>query len=114
MEYLSIEKFLSKGDNSPILDVRTPAEFEKGHIRGAINLPLFTNAERHEIGILYKEKGKQKAVKRGLELVGPKLGIFVNDLENEADTKRVRVHCWRGGMRSSSMAWLFETANGRI
>ncbi len=114
MEYLTIDQFLSGNDESPIVDVRTSGEFNKGHIPGAINLQLFSDIERHEIGLLYKEKGKQKAVKRGLELVGPKLGSFINQLENVTSAEGVRVHCWRGGMRSSSMAWLFETAGYQV
>ena len=110
MKYVTIDQFLSIKDDSPIIDVRTSGEFAKGHIPGATNLQLFSDHERHEIGLLYKEQGKQKAVKRGLELVGPKLSLFINQLENVTSSDYVRVHCWRGGMRSSSMAWLFETA----
>src|SRR5690606_1098940 len=28
---------------------------------------------------------------------------------HESSNKSVCVHCWRGGMRSGSVAWLFET-----
>ncbi len=94
----------------PVFDVRTPAEYHKGHIPGAINLPLFSNEERAVIGTLYKQQGKETAVEKGLELVGPKLSALVAKAKAEAIDKRVALHCWRGGMRSSSVAWLFETA----
>ena len=35
----------SKGSD-PIIDVRSPAEFQQGHIPSAINLPLLSNDER--------------------------------------------------------------------
>jgi tRNA 2-selenouridine synthase len=72
---------------------------------------LFDNRERAEIGTLYKQVSRDAAVLRGLELVGPKLAYFVRTARELApDGGEVLVHCWRGGMRSGSMAWLLETA----
>lgn len=34
----------------PILDVRSPGEYDKGHIPGAHSLPLFDNEERANVG----------------------------------------------------------------
>ncbi|MEI6615426.1 MAG: rhodanese-like domain-containing protein, partial [Cyanobium sp. ELA507] len=68
---LPIAAFLAQG--GPILDVRSPAEFSQGHIPGASNLPLFNDAERAEIGTLYKQEGRQAAVLKGLALVGPRM-----------------------------------------
>ncbi|MFM8317155.1 MAG: rhodanese-like domain-containing protein, partial [Bacteroidota bacterium] len=44
------------------LDVRSPAEFAQGHIPGALSLPLFTDTERHQVGLCFKEKGPREAV----------------------------------------------------
>lgn len=107
---LSVDIFLSEARNFPVLDVRTPAEFHAGHIPGAVNLPLFTNEERAVVGTIYKQKGNQEAVLQGLEYVGPKMADFVREARKKAVNGRVLVHCWRGGMRSGSMAWLFESA----
>ncbi len=107
---LSIEKFLPMTDKLPLVDVRSPAEFEHGHIPGAVNMPLFNNDERAIVGIGYKKGGKEHAVQLGLEIVGPKLAGFVKQAKRLAPKKEILVHCWRGGMRSGSMAWLFETA----
>ncbi|MGZ4048168.1 MAG: tRNA 2-selenouridine(34) synthase MnmH [Bacteroidia bacterium] len=106
---INISEFLKLSETHPILDVRTPAEFEQGHIPGAINLPLFTNEERIIIGTLYKKEGKQAAVLKGLELVGPKLHQFISEANKIPNSGMFLFHCWRGGMRSSSMAWLFES-----
>ncbi|MBI2270305.1 MAG: tRNA 2-selenouridine(34) synthase MnmH [Bacteroidetes bacterium] len=127
---IDIEQFLILSREYPILDVRTPAEFEKGNIPGAHNLPLFTNEERAIVGTIYKQQGRQPALLKGLELVGPKMKElvlkvetiinqdttsiassmeFVPTMEGErAGVRSILMHCWRGGMRSSSVAWLLE------
>ncbi|MBN1651537.1 MAG: tRNA 2-selenouridine(34) synthase MnmH [Bacteroidales bacterium] len=104
------EEFLTLAEQQPVIDVRSPAEWEQGHIPGSINIPLFSNEERARVGTRYKKAGKEYAVELGLEFVGPKMIDFVRKAKKEAKEKRVLVHCWRGGMRSASMAWLFETA----
>ncbi len=108
MQILSVEEFLKRGSSEPIIDVRSPGEYAEGHIPGAVNLPLFNDVERAEVGTLYKKQGKQAAIERGLEIVGPKMAGFVRDARKISRNGKLLVHCWRGGMRSESMAWLFE------
>lgn len=103
-----IEEFLDLARTQSVFDVRTPAEFERGRLPGALNLPLFTNAERAEIGTLYAHEGRNAALKRGLELTGPRLREFIERAESSAREGAVLVHCWRGGMRSGAMAWLLS------
>lgn len=103
-----IEKFLELGKQYTMFDVRTPAEFEKGHIPGAINLPLFTNEERVVVGKLYKQVGRQPAILKGLEIVGPKLKEIIKNVSKTTTENTILVHCWRGGMRSGSVSWLLE------
>jgi len=104
-----VKEFLALGKNIPIVDVRTPAEFEQGHIPGAYNIPLFSNEERAVVGTLYKHHGKQTATIKGLEFVGPNMAVFARRARKLAVDGKILVHCWRGGMRSASMAWLFKT-----
>ncbi len=103
------EIFLRNSKEGKIIDVRTPAEFEKGHIPGAYNIPLFTNDQRAIVGTIYKKQGKEKAVIKGLEFVGPAMKDMVLKAKKISGGDPLYVHCWRGGMRSASMAWLFET-----
>ncbi len=71
-------------------------------------MPLFDNAERAEVGTLYKQKSPDAAFLRGLELVGPKMRWYVEEARRLAPNQEVAVHCWRGGQRSQSMAWLLD------
>ncbi len=105
-----IAKLWDEVNERIILDVRTPAEFEKGHIPNALNLPLFSNEERAIVGTLYKHVGPEKALLQGLDFVGDKTVSFVEKATELAFKKKVTVHCWRGGKRSSSMAWLLDLA----
>lgn len=101
---------LSRRTGRVLLDVRTPAEFEQGHIPGAINLPLFSNEERAEVGTLYKQQSQEAAFLRGLDFVGGKMRTFVEKARTFAPHGRVMTHCWRGGQRSGSMSWLLDLA----
>lgn len=95
----------------PILDVRSPSEFIQGHIPAAQSFPLFSDDERCQVGTIYKKEGKDAAVKLGLNFVGPKLTSFVEHAETLAGSKKsLYLYCARGGMRSSSLAWLLQTA----
>ena len=108
MQILSPNEFLDKAEYTPVVDVRSPAEYAEGHIPGAVNIALFTNEERAEIGTIYKQQGKFEAIERGLDIVGPKMSGFVKQAQALITNGELLVHCWRGGMRSESMAWLFE------
>jgi tRNA 2-selenouridine synthase len=117
MRSVDIEEFLGliEADRS-VFDVRTPAEFEKGHLLGAKNLPLFTDEERAVVGTLYKKEGRHRAILEGLDFVGPRMRQMVEAVERMAGPpgEEVLVHCWRGGMRSSSFAWLLELYGYRV
>ena len=176
-EPISVEEFLEKSRTIPVADVRTPAEYEKGHIPGAFLFPLFNNGERAEVGTLYVQEGRTAAVLKGLQLAGPRLeamarrGLEIACAEPGTATEQQRatpisstssrilhltpqetqlaaqetqpvaqagqpassawqpaaqagqpaaqethpavrgsllLYCWRGGMRSQSVAWLME------
>ena len=61
------------------MDVRSPIEFKRGHIPGAVNMPLFHDGERAEVGTCYKQRGHNRAVELGLTFVIPKLKTLVDD-----------------------------------
>jgi len=112
-----LEKFRSfKG---PLIDVRSPGEYYKGHMPNSINIPLFDDDERSIIGTIYKKEGRKKAVIEGLKFFEQKMEILLDNLfmniesnknisENNNKEFFIRIYCSRGGMRSQSMAWLLE------
>jgi len=108
---LQTEELLNMYSSLPMLDVRSEGEYAQGHIPGAINMPLFNNEERAVVGTLYKQTGKEAALEKGLEFVGPKMASMVRQAREIAGaSKKIALYCWRGGMRSGSIAWLLETA----
>lgn len=102
-------------DQGLVLDVRSPLEFSRGHLPGAVNFPLFSDEERAKVGTCYKREGAQAALILGLRFVGPKMADFVRraDLLNP-ERSPLRMYCFRGGQRSQSMAWLIEKAGHEI
>ena len=98
-------------DGTPMIDVRAPIEFASGALPNAVNLPLMSDDERHQVGICYKEQGQQAAIDLGHQLV-------------QGDVKAQRIEAWqsfmsanpnavlycaRGGLRSQlSQEWLAE------
>jgi len=109
-ELIQIESFISLSARFPIIDVRAPLEFRQGHIPGALNIPLFDDQERKVVGTAYKQVNKEAAMYAGLEFAGKKLVRLAKEGERAAGrNKTLLVRCWRGGMRSKSMVWLFET-----
>ena len=98
-------------DNTPLLDLRAPSEFEKGAFNLTVNKPLMTDEERTKVGTCYKQHGQKAAIALGHELVS-------------GDTKQQRIegwkvffstypkgviYCFRGGLRSQIVQqWLHE------
>jgi tRNA 2-selenouridine synthase len=105
---LPIEAFLELSKTQPIFDVRTPSEFAHAHIPHARNLALFSDEERAIIGTAYKQESREKAIMHGFEFFGPKMKTIVEQALANTTGTDVLVHCWRGGMRSSAVAWLLN------
>jgi len=105
IQTLDIVNFLRMAKTMPVIDVRTPLEYEHARIVGAHNLPIFSNEERVKVGTTYKQQGREAAILLGFDLTGSKWSGFINKALNIAPEKKILVHCWRGGMRSGAMAW---------
>ncbi|TVR73788.1 MAG: tRNA 2-selenouridine(34) synthase MnmH [Marinilabiliales bacterium] len=108
--HIGIEKFMELRKSLPVIDVRSPQEFNQGHIPGAVNIPLFSDNERSIVGKAYKNNGSHEAVMAGLDIAGKKLSSFVRAALRRAPGNKVQIHCWRGGMRSEAMGWLLSFA----
>lgn len=88
--------------------MRSPGEYAHAHIPGAHLIPLFSDEERKEVGTVYKQQGKERALELGLQYTGRKLDLFVKEAKQLAPP--ITLYCARGGMRSEATAWLFSFA----
>ncbi|MBS4219873.1 tRNA 2-selenouridine(34) synthase MnmH [Bacillus sp. FJAT-49711] len=108
---IAIEQVMAlreKGEIS-LIDVRSPSEFYHSTIPGSINIPLFNDKERAEIGTLYKQVNPEAAQDRGLEIVSAKLPDFIKAFKQIGG--EITVFCWRGGMRSKTSATVLDLMN---
>lgn len=108
IELLDAGAFLERGRDLPVVDVRSPLEFQKGHIPGAYNLHLFDDDERALLGYLYVQKSQEEAIQKGLQIAGMRLDHYLDRAVRLAPGRKICVHCWRGGMRSQSFAELLS------
>ena len=118
-----LEKFRKL--NGPLIDVRSPGEYYKGHMPNSINIPLFDNEERSIVGTVYKNYGREEAVIKGLEFLAIKIENIINKLfeaifdykltshNSQFNDPTIKIYCARGGMRSQSISWLLEKYNHR-
>lgn len=97
-----------------LIDTRSPKEYLHGHIPGAVNIPLLNDEHRRIVGITYKEQGREAAVLKGFELVGPYFGDFIKQVSALSPGKSVLLYCWRGGMRSNIMSWILGLAGYKV
>jgi tRNA 2-selenouridine synthase len=99
-----------------LIDVRAPVEFAQGALPGAVNLPLMDDAERHRVGIEYKQHGQQAAIALGQRLVSggikvARLAAWQRLVERHPEAL---VYCFRGGLRSQiAQQWLAEAGTLR-
>lgn len=108
---VEIKEFLELAKYHPVLDVRSPSEYQHAHIPSAWSLPIFSDEQRAEIGTAYKKVSRADAIKIGFKHFGLQLNKYIETVEcllKEKDSKVLLVHCWRGGMRSAAMAWALE------
>lgn len=98
-------------DDVPLMDVRAPVEYARGSFPNTLNAPLMNDDERHRVGICYKEKGQEEAIRLGHQLVSGDIKA-----ERIAAWKRFAIQhpegylfCFRGGLRSRlTQEWLRE------
>lgn len=111
---LTLENFWTLREQLPLVDARSEGEFEQSHIPGAINIPILNNAERVQVGTLYKQAGPEKATLKGFELVGPRFHLIQREALRKFPAKKLIIYCWRGGMRSQILSWLLTQVGFEI
>lgn len=119
IEFTSLDAIFNHGFDT-VIDVRSPAEFAEDHIPGAINLPALSNAQRHEVGTVYKQISAFDGRKIGAGMVIRNVADHIDGPLMEKDGAwRPLVYCWRGGQRSgvfstllSEIGWRADTIKG--
>jgi tRNA 2-selenouridine synthase len=96
------------------IDVRSESEFNEDHIPGAINIPLFNDEERALIGSVYKKQSPKQARQLGLKILSPKLPGLVYSVQSQGEGRQIILYCWRGGMRSLSLATVLDLMNTHV
>lgn len=98
-------------NQTPMLDLRAPVEFAKGAFPNTINIPLLTDSEREKVGTCYKQKGQDKAIELGHQIVSGKTKAdrIQAWMEYFRQNPQAYLYCFRGGMRSHLVQqWLRE------
>ena len=100
---------------SEIIDVRSSSEFAEDRIPGAINLPVLNDAERAEVGTIYKQFSPFQARKIGAAIVSKNISKHLNEhFANKEKSYQPLIYCWRGGQRSASLATVLSQIGWRV
>lgn len=96
-----------------IVDVRSEGEFEKAHFDNTVNIPILSDAHRHEVGLTYKLEGSAAAQVLGHQLVsGDYKDNMIQrwcELIKSHPRQAALIFCWRGGLRSRlSQDWVYQ------
>lgn len=109
------EAIAALGSFDTVIDARSESEFAEDRLPGAVNWPSLHDAERAEVGTLYRQVGPFEARKRGAALVAANIARHV--LAHVADKPRTwqpLVYCWRGGQRSGALALVLAQIGFRV
>ena len=92
-----------------VIDARSEDEYGEDHLPGAINWPTLNNAERIDIGTLYKQVNPFEARKRGAAIAARNIATHIERevIDKPKDWKPL-TYCWRGGQRSGSLSLILS------
>jgi len=97
-------------NNTPLIDLRAPIEFNKGAFPSSVNIPILNDEQRSEVGTKYKRQGNNAAEKLGFRLVKNQQNKIV-ELWKKFIKKNpsTYIYCMRGGKRSQiAKLWLHD------
>jgi len=98
-----------------IIDARSESEHAEDRFPGAINWPSLDDAQRHEVGTLYKQVSPFEARKRGAALVAANISRHIErEVMDKPKGWKPLVYCWRGGQRSGSLSLVLGQIGFRV
>jgi len=98
-----------------VIDARTEDEFAEDHLPGAVNWPTLNNAERIQVGTIYKQVNQFEAKKRGAAFAARNIAAHIERevIDKPRDWKPL-TYCWRGGKRSGSLSLILDQIGFRV
>jgi len=98
-----------------VIDARSEDEFALDHVPGAVNWPTLNNAERIEIGTLYKQVNPFEARKRGAAIAARNVAAHIDRWVIDRPKEwRPLCYCWRGGQRSGALSLILGQIGFRV
>ena len=98
-----------------ILDARSPGEFSQDRLPCAISAPVLNDAERAEVGTLYRNESGFVAKRVGAAVVARNIAYLLeNQFADRPREWRPLVYCWRGGNRSGALATVLSRIGWRV
>ena len=98
-----------------VIDARSEDEFALDHLPGAVNWPTLNNAQRIQIGTLYKQVNPFEARKRGAAIAARNIAAHIDrDVIDKPKDWKPLAYCWRGGQRSGSLALILGQIGFRV
>ena len=98
-----------------IIDARTEAEYAEDHLPTALNWPTLNNAQRIEVGTMYKQINAFEAKKRGAAMAAINIAGHIHQhvMDKPRDWKPL-TYCWRGGKRSGSLSLILSEIGFKV
>ncbi len=92
-----------------VIDARSPAEFAEDHLPGAVNWPVLDDEQRRTVGTLYVQTSALEARKLGAAMAARNIADHLDRwVADKPRDWQPLVYCWRGGQRSSALAWFLD------
>lgn len=103
------------GEYDTVIDARSPGEFALDRLPGAVNWPSLDDAQRVEVGTLYKQVGSFDAKKLGAAYVAQNAARHIlTHVQDKPKNWRPLLYCWRGGNRSGAQATILSAIGFRV
>jgi len=97
-----------------IIDARSEDEYALDRLPHALNWPTLNNAERIEVGTLYKHNAFE-AKKLGAALAARNISQHIQQqVMDKPKSWQPLVYCWRGGKRSGSLALVLSEIGFKV
>ena len=106
-------RLLSTNNQGTVIDVRSEGEYEKAHFENTLNIPILSDAHRHDVGLIYKTEGSEAAKALGHKLVSGNykdrmIQQWCESIKSHPQQPAL-IFCWRGGLRSQlAQDWVYQ------